>query len=101
MSAFNNSLMQSGWGGGQMPTQQSVGGGQVQNATAQSMQKVGKRSIFVAKQEGDRVRAYDSNGTSMFSVTGVLQGYTSDTVSVKEGDRVRVYDVDGMCKGSF
>lgn len=101
MAAFNNALMQSGWGGGQMPMQQSVGGGQVQNATAQSMQKVGKKSIFVAKQEGDRVRAYDSNGTSMFSVTGVLQGYTSDTVSVKEGDRVRVYDVDGMCKGSF
>lgn len=51
----------------------------------------------MVKQDGQTVRVYNERGCQTFSKMGILQGYTSTTVSIKDisCSTVRVYDEYG------
>ena len=62
-------------------------------------------SIAAAKQQDSnvpQVYVYDSKGHYMFSVNGVLVGYTADTVSVRQSTgQIYIYDSNGHYKTSI
>ena len=53
------------------------------------------QQIGMAKQNGTMVEVYDENGSSLFSRTGELVGFTSSTVAIKDGSLICVYDATG------
>ena len=57
------------------------------------------KKIGLCKQSGkNTVTAYDEKGSVLWVKTGILVGYTSDTVSIKSGVIISVYDSRGGCK---
>lgn len=54
-----------------------------------------ENKIGMAKQNGSSVEVYDVKGHYLFSRTGELTGFTSQTVAIKEGSYVCVYDANG------
>ena len=56
--------------------------------------------IGIAKQNGSTVEVYDTNGRYLWSKLGILQGYTSTTVSIQNGSTVTVYGERGEYKFS-
>lgn len=54
-----------------------------------------ENKIGMAKQNGSSVEVYDVKGHFLFSRTGELTGFTSQTVAIKEGNAVCVYDSNG------
>ena len=54
-----------------------------------------ENKIGMAKQNGSSVEVYDVEGHYLFSRTGELTGFTSQTVAIKEGSYVCVYDANG------
>lgn len=54
-----------------------------------------ENKIGMAKQNGSSVEVYDVEGHYLFSRTGELTGFTSQTVAIKEGNYVCVYDANG------
>ena len=59
-----------------------------------------ENKIGMALQDGGFVRVYDENGSILFSISGELAGFTSQSVAVKEGNSVCVYDSTGSYKFS-
>lgn len=59
-----------------------------------------ENKIGMAKQNGSSVEVYDVKGHYLFSRTGELTGFTSQTVSIKDGSFIRVYDSNGSYKFS-
>jgi hypothetical protein len=59
-----------------------------------------ENKIGMAKQNGSSVEVYDVEGHYLFSRTGELAGFTSQTVAVKEGNSICVYDSTGSYKFS-
>lgn len=59
-----------------------------------------ENKIGMAKQNGSSVEVYDVKGHYLFSRTGELTGFTSQTVAIKEGSFIRVYDANGSYKFS-
>ena len=51
--------------------------------------------ISVAIEKGAFVYVYDEKNHLLFSKSGQLEGYTSDTVSVRRGDYIYTYDEKG------
>ena len=47
-------------------------------------------------QKGSEVYAYNSNGGVLWSKTGILLGYTSDTVTIKMGLTTYVFGERGQ-----
>ncbi|MBR1556945.1 MAG: hypothetical protein IJ647_04180 [Prevotella sp.] len=56
--------------------------------------------IGMAKQQGMNVYVYSETGSFMFSKTGTLVGYTSNTVTVQQGGTTYVYGEQGQFKFS-
>jgi hypothetical protein len=56
--------------------------------------------IGMAKQQGTSVYVYSETGSFMFSKTGTLVGFTSNTVTVKQGNTNYVYGDHGEFKFS-
>lgn len=54
----------------------------------------------MAKQQGSNVYVYSETGSFMFSKTGTLVGYTSNTVTVQQGGTTYVYGDHGEFKFS-
>lgn len=54
-----------------------------------------ENKIGMVKQNGSSVEVYDVEGHYLFSRTGELTGFTSQTVAIKEGSYVCVYDANG------
>ena len=53
------------------------------------------QQIAVAKQNGNSVDVYDTEGHYLFSRTGELCGFTSQTVAIKDNQSISVYDANG------
>ena len=53
------------------------------------------QQIGMAKQNGTMVEVYDVEGHYLFSRTGELTGFTSQTVAIKDGNLIAVYDATG------
>lgn len=53
--------------------------------------------IASAKQDGSTVRVYNERGSQIFTKTGKLVGFTSETVSVQDngGSTVRTFNEKG------
>ncbi len=53
--------------------------------------------IAMAKQDGQNVRVYNERGIALFVKRGILQGYTSTTVTIKDSSSstIRVFDEHG------
>ena len=56
--------------------------------------------IGLAKQQGMNVYVYNETGGFMFSKTGTLVGFTSNTVTVQYGNITYVYGERGEFKFS-
>lgn len=52
----------------------------------------------MAEQKGSSVYVYNPNGGLMWTKTGILQGYTSTTVTIKQGSTTYVYGERGEIK---
>lgn len=59
---------------------------------AMKNQRKKKTMIATAVQRGSSVYVYSEKGSLMFSLSGMLHGYTGTTVSVKRGSTVYVYN---------
>lgn len=53
--------------------------------------------IATAVQQGSIIRVYNEKNSCIFTRSGILVGYTSNTVSVKEGSIIRVYNDKNSC----
>jgi len=51
--------------------------------------------ISVAKQNGTSVEVYNEKGQYLFSRSGILVGFTAQTVAIQDGNSISVYDSNG------
>lgn len=58
-------------------------------------------AITTAIQYGQFVRVYDENNHERWSITGDLQNYTGNTVTIRSGNMLYVYDENGREKFSI
>lgn len=56
--------------------------------------------IGMAEQNGSMVYVYDTNGMLLWSMDGILHGYTSTTVTINKGSILYVYGEHGELKFS-
>ena len=57
-------------------------------------------AIGMAQQKGNWVVAYDENNHHLWSRTGELHGYTSNTVTIKQGNMLYMYNEKNIQTGS-
>lgn len=48
--------------------------------------------ITLAEQDGNYIHVYNEKGNLMFSLMGMLHGYTAYSVAIKNGNVTYVYD---------
>lgn len=57
-------------------------------------------AIGMAQQQGNMVYVYDENNHYLWSRTGELHGYTSNTVTIKQGNMLYMYNEKNIQTGS-
>ena len=58
-------------------------------------------TIAMAIQRGNQVYVYGKDGTTISMIDGMLQSYTSDTITVKRGKHIYVSNPKGQNVRSY
>ena len=52
--------------------------------------------ILTAVQDGSRVKVFAEGMTPLYIVEGILQGFTSSSITIKSGNIIKILDEKGQ-----